>query len=84
MRTFTITFQSDQDTDTFLTAVQTVKFQKEVELIEINEDSSEEDMDMLDDSLDEFYDEPFDQDRYESLQKNMKDKYGINFFLLRP
>jgi hypothetical protein len=85
MRTFTITFQDDQDADTLLSNLQTaVKFNDEIEILEMNEDSTEDDMDALDDSLGEFYEKPFDKETYENLQKEMSDNYGIKFILLRP
>jgi hypothetical protein len=85
MRTFTITFQDDQDGDTFIDNFGTaVKFKDEVEILEMNEDSSEEDLDALDDSLGEFYEKPFDKETYESQQKELLENYGIKFILLRP
>ncbi len=84
MRTLTITFQSDKDAEGFLAKLQTIKFEDEVEIFEMNDDTSEEDMDAFDEKMSEFYEKKFDKATYEKFQKEVMDNYGIKFYLLKP
>ena len=83
MRTFTITFQNDQEAENFLNKLQATKFEDDVEIFEMNEDTTEEGIDAFDRGMTEFYENPFDKVTYEQFQKDMLDN-GIKFYLLRP
>jgi len=80
MKTISVTCKSDQDAIELLDRLQKEsKFQDHVEILMIDEAISDDDLEDFDQTLEAFYDQPWEEAAYLKIQQDMKERFDITF-----
>ncbi len=85
MKTITITLHNDEDAAYLLNKIETAtNFKDQVEVFEMDEETSDEELEAFDERMEEFYAQPFDEATYTEFREELKERFGISFFIMNP
>jgi C-terminal processing protease CtpA/Prc len=82
MKTITIYLQSDKDAEVLMDKLQTAKFLEDaVTAYAMDDDISDEALEAFEESLDEYYEQPYSDDNYAAFQEETKEQYNIGVMI---